>query len=132
MKKSNTKPFNLEIDVKSAVPIYEQIKSAVRIAVFGKQLAEGDQIVSIRELSTRHSINPITIMKAYSQLETEGLLQSRRGTGYFVQPPPKSGNGKRKKLLNREVSTFLNKMMTIGFSAADIVAEIQTVSGGIS
>ena len=81
MRKFETKSFELDVNVKSAIPIYEQIKDAVKISIFTEKLQEGDQIISIRELSTRYNINPITIMKAYNQLETEGYLYSRRGSG---------------------------------------------------
>ena len=134
MRKFDTKLFELAVDVKSAVPIYEQIKNAVKMAIFSEQLSEGDKLASIRDLSTRFNINPITIMKAYNQLESEGLLVSRRGSGYFVKSD-KSGVEKGKvEIFRKEVSGFLEKIAGMGFTAKDLLDELlkRTNQGGKS
>lgn len=128
MRKSDTKPFGLELDVKSAVPIYEQIKDAVRMAIFSGHLVEGDKVLSVRELAGRHSINPITIMKAYSQLEMEGLLYSRRGAGYFVKKDPGNFQQEKKKMLKTLITDFLKKISTLGFTIEDFLAELKLMT----
>jgi GntR family transcriptional regulator len=125
MKKYATKSFDLKVDVKSAVPIYEQIKDAIKISIFNGTLKEGDQLISIRELSNVHHVNPITIMKAYNQLESEGLLHSRRGSGYFVRANPAEVTAGQTELLRREVTGFLKKMAAMGFNARDLLQELQ-------
>lgn len=126
MTKTETKSFDLEVNVKSAVPIYEQIKNAVKLSLFSGRLAEGDQVVSIRELATRHNINPLTIMKAYSQLETEGFLHSRRGSGYFVSARDAGDREKKRALFKQEVADFLKRIGRLGFTARDLLAEVRT------
>lgn len=74
----------LEIDHHSGVPIYRQVIDHVRRQIMAGQLAEGDQLDSVRELAGRLRINPMTISKAYALLEVEGLLERRRGVGLFV------------------------------------------------
>ena len=130
MRKFETKSFDLDVNVKSAVPIYEQIKNAVKISIFTEKLRDGDQIVSIRELSTRYNINPITIMKAYNQLESEGYLFSRRGAGYYVKTDKRDcGKGKR-EILEMEVSRFLKKIAALGFNAKDLLIELNKYMEG--
>jgi GntR family transcriptional regulator len=126
MTKTETKSFDLEVNVKSAVPIYEQIKNAVKLSLFSGRLKEGDQVVSIRELATRHNINPLTIMKAYNQLENEGFLFSRRGSGYFVPARDTDDRKEKKKIFKQEVADFLKRIGRLGFTAKDLLAEVKT------
>ena len=74
----------LEIDHHSGVPIYRQIKDQVREQIMAGRLKEGDQLISVRELAAQLKVTPVTISKAYSALEAEGLLERRRGIGLFI------------------------------------------------
>lgn len=127
MKKNETVSFDLNIDVKSAIPIYEQIKDAIKMAIFSHQLQNNDKIVSVRSLSTRYQINPLTILKAYNQLEQEGFLLSRRGSGYYVQDNPEKDRKAKKALLKREVNGFFKKVAGLGFSLEDLQKELENI-----
>ena len=74
----------LEIDHHSGVPIYRQIKDQVREQIMAGRLKEGEQLVSVRELSEKLKVTPVTVSKAYSAMEAEGLLERRRGIGLFI------------------------------------------------
>ena len=74
----------LEIDHHSGQPIYRQVMEQIRRQILVGQLAEGQQLVSVRELAGQLNVNPMTISKAYGLLEMEGLLERRRGVGLFV------------------------------------------------
>jgi GntR family transcriptional regulator len=130
MKNFNTKSFELEVNVKSAIPIYEQIKNAAKWAIFSGHLADGDKLISIRELSARYNINPITIMKAYSQLESEGYLYSRRGSGYFVKAESKHSDHERHIMFQKEVSEFMKRISVLGFKASDLISELKKYQEG--
>ena len=67
------------LNPQSGVPIYRQILEQVRRMVASGQLAPGAALPSVRELALRHTVNPMTISRAYSMLETEGLLERNRG-----------------------------------------------------
>jgi GntR family transcriptional regulator len=79
----------LEIDYHSGVPIYRQVIEQIRHQIMAGQMPEGQQLVSVRELAVQLSVNPMTISKAYTLLETEGLVERRRGIGLFVAKVPK-------------------------------------------
>lgn len=68
----------------SAIPMYRQLMEQVRRLVSSGQLQPGDPLPSVRELALTHAVNPMTISKAYSLLETEGLLQRQRGKAMTV------------------------------------------------
>ncbi|MBE0534433.1 MAG: GntR family transcriptional regulator [Phycisphaerae bacterium] len=74
----------LEIDHHSGVPIYRQVMRQIRQQIMTDGLRPGDQVEPVRELAGRLKVNPMTISKAYSFLEAEGLLERRRGVGLFV------------------------------------------------
>jgi GntR family transcriptional regulator len=67
------------LNPQSGVPIYRQLLEQVRRMVSSGQLPPGSELPSIRDLALLHAINPMTISKAYSLLEAEGLLERNRG-----------------------------------------------------
>ena len=68
----------------SPEPIYRQLMEQLRRRVASGALAAGDEIPSVRELALSLAVNPMTVSKAYSLLETEGLLERRRGLSMVV------------------------------------------------
>lgn len=65
-------------------PIYRQIVEQVQRLVASGQLPAGAPLPSVREVAAVHAINPMTVSKAYSQLEAEGVLERLRGKGMAV------------------------------------------------
>lgn len=73
-----------QIHPAAAEPIYRQMVEQARRMIASGQLAAGDAIPSVREVAAHHAINPMTVSKAYSLLEMEGLLERHRGKGMVV------------------------------------------------
>jgi GntR family transcriptional regulator len=85
--------IRFRVDGRSAVPPYQQIAQQVRQALRMGVLAVGDQFPSVREVVAATAINPTTVLKAYRDLEREGLVEARTGHGTFARarppgPPP--------------------------------------------
>ena len=78
--------FAFSIQTGSAEPIYRQLVEHVRRRVASGQIRAGDEIPSVRELAQQLAVHPMTISKAYSLLEAEGLLERRRGLAMRVAP----------------------------------------------
>ncbi len=74
----------MQLDVMSRVPVYEQIVDEVERFMLTGAMKPGDQLPSVRGLSTELSINPNTILKAYGELDACGLIFSVPGRGYFI------------------------------------------------
>ena len=83
----------LSITPGSTEPIYRQLVEQVRRLVAGGQLAPGDELPSVREVASSLAVNPMTVSKAYSLLEAEGLLVRRRGLGMLVAERPSARVG---------------------------------------
>ena len=78
--------FEFSIHTGSAEPIYRQLVQHVRRRVASGQIRAGDELPSVRELAQQLAVHPMTISKAYSLLESEGLLERRRGLAMRVAP----------------------------------------------
>jgi GntR family transcriptional regulator len=68
----------------AAEPIYRQMVEQTRRMIASGQLTGGETLPSVREVAAHHAINPMTVSKAYSLLEMEGLLERQRGKGMVV------------------------------------------------
>ncbi|MCW6678612.1 GntR family transcriptional regulator [Anaerococcus sp. NML200574] len=84
----------------SPVPIYEQIKNAIRDEILKENVKAGDKLPSVRALARELSISILTVKKAYDELESEGFIESRQGLGTFVgkEDPNLRLEEKQKKL----------------------------------
>jgi GntR family transcriptional regulator len=85
--------ISFRVDGHSVVPPYLQIVQQVRQALRMGVLDVGDQLPTVREVVSATAINPNTVLKAYRDLEREGLVEARVGHGTFVLrrppgPPP--------------------------------------------
>jgi len=74
----------IEIDMKSDVPIYEQLKQSVILGIAQKQLAPGEELPSVRQLAADLSVNMHTVAKAYTHLKDKGFLSIHRNRGAVV------------------------------------------------
>ena len=72
------------IDPRSPTPIYAQIAARVRIAVAAGDLATGDSLPSVRALAGSLRVNPATVVQAYRELERDGVVEMRQGSGTFI------------------------------------------------
>jgi GntR family transcriptional regulator len=79
--------LHFHLDHRSGLPVYRQLMDQIKYYVAAGTLQVGDQLPSIRELAQTLVVNPTTIVKAYGELEHEGVIDMRQGKGAFV------GNG---------------------------------------
>ena len=85
--------ISFRVDSRSVVPPYLQIVQQVRQALRMGLLDVGDRLPAVREVVAATAVNPNTVLKAYRDLEREGLVEARAGQGTFVRgrppgPPP--------------------------------------------
>jgi GntR family transcriptional regulator len=76
--------LHFQINPHSGVPVYRQMIDQVKYYIASGTLNPGDQLPSIRELAQKLAINPTTVVRVYSDLEHEGILEMRHGKGAFV------------------------------------------------
>lgn len=74
----------IQINENSAEPLYHQIENQLRSLIVTGQLGEGTHLPSIREFAGSLNCSVITVRRVYQDLENEGLLRTKQGTGTFV------------------------------------------------
>jgi GntR family transcriptional regulator len=79
----------MQIEPQSPVPIFKQIADGIRGAVAAGVYRAGDLIPSVRAQALHLVVNPNTVQRAYEELEREGLIISKKGTGMIVSPDSK-------------------------------------------
>ena len=78
--------MNIIISNNSSIPIYEQIKIAIKQAIFSNELKEEDMLPSVRNMANDLKISFLTVKRAYDELEQEGYIKTVQGKGSFVAP----------------------------------------------
>ena len=74
----------IQINENSAEPLYHQIENQLRSLIITGQLGEGTHLPSIREFAGALNCSVITVRRVYQDLENEGLVRTKQGTGTFV------------------------------------------------
>ena len=116
----------LEIDHHSGVPIYRQVIRQIRQQIMTDGLQQGDRLETVRDLAARLKVNPMTISKAYSFLEAEGLVERKRGIGLFVAKVRKGQRGQiRAKLLNSIVNKAAITAIQLGVSEDEAIESLK-------
>jgi len=108
----------------SSEPIYRQLVEQVRRLVAGGQLAAGDELPSVREVASMLAVNPMTVSKAYSLLEAEGLLARRRGLGMVVaeQSSAQGSSRERAELLRPTLERAAREARELELDHATVLA----------
>jgi GntR family transcriptional regulator len=117
--------IRFRVDGRSPVPPYQQIVQQVRQALRMGVLGVGDQLPSVREVVAATAINPNTVLKAYRDLEREGLVEARPGHGTFVRgrpPGPPPGTHSR---LARTLATWVRQARAAGLDNEAIESLLQ-------
>ena len=108
------------VDAGSGVPIYRQLVQQVRRDVMLGRLQPGDQLPSVKEVVDSLSVNPNTVVKAFSELEHQGLVVRRQGVGTFVAAsPPVTSLPVAPKLL-APLARWVNRARQDGLSSEQI------------
>lgn len=103
----------------SGVPIYQQIADQLKSDILAGKLKEGDYLPSIRGLARDLKISVITTMKAYEQLEAEGLVTASQGKGFYV-------NAQDSEMLKEQHMRKVEEALQEAIHAADLAGMTHT------
>src|ERR1700749_4372823 len=117
--------MEFQVDPSTRVPIYRQLMDQIRLAVARGWLKTGGRLPSGRVLSRELVVNPNTIARVYTELEREGVLNTRPGMGVFVaEPQADLSAATRRQRLSEIIDGFLTDAVHLGFSAEDVLAAV--------
>jgi GntR family transcriptional regulator len=115
--------MQFQIDIASRTPIYRQLAGQIREAIARGRLRTEERLPSVRDLSRQLVINPNTVARVYTELEREGVLNTRPGLGVFVaQPRTDITRRARRERLLALTDELLTEAVHLGFSAAEVQA----------
>lgn len=118
--------IGFRLDARSNVVPYLQLVEQVRQALRIGLLETGDQLPTVRDVARELAINPNTVLKAYRELELEGLVDGRPGQGTFVLRSLAGPSLANQAGLRRELLGWLRRARRAGLDGDDIIALIQT------
>jgi GntR family transcriptional regulator len=114
--------IEFHLDARSGVAPYLQIVQQVRQALLLGLLSEGDQLPTVKQVVSKVAINPNTVLKAYRDLEREGLVAPKPGVGTFVTRTLGQASLTEHGPLRRELAAWLGRARDAGLAEAEIEA----------
>jgi GntR family transcriptional regulator len=104
-------------------PIYRQLRDRVVAMILDGVLKEGDPLPSVRNVAAEYRVNPLTVLKGYQQLVDEGLVETRRGLGMFINMGARSMllQGERQKFLGEEWPRIHATIQRLGLIAEELL-----------
>jgi GntR family transcriptional regulator len=114
--------IEFHLDAHTGVAPYLQLIHQVRQALRLGLLSEGDQLPTVKDVVGRLAINPNTVLKAYRELEYEGLVAARPGLGTFVTRTLSDGSLAALGPLRRELQRWIGKARRTGLDDESIEA----------
>jgi GntR family transcriptional regulator len=114
--------IEFSLDTRSGVSPYLQVVHQVRRALRLGLLAEGDQLPTVKDVVARLAINPNTVLKAYRELERDGLVAARPGVGTFVTRTLADSSLAAHEPLRRDLARWFAKARLAGLDEESIEA----------
>ena len=113
--------FHITITTGAGTPIYRQIIEQVRLGVATGALNAGDSMPSVRTLAEQNLVNPNTVVKAYSELVRDGVLEPHHGKGFFVAEKRQVySEAERRRRLRQALDAFVQEAVFLDFSDDEI------------
>jgi len=112
--------FRFNIDFDSPMALYQQVIHLIKMEILCGRLKNGDLLPPIRELAKILKLNPNTVAKAYYNLEDEGFIVSRKGSGNWVNTKKLKLDSLRAGMIEDEFKAFLEKAFSLGADEKDI------------
>lgn len=125
-------PDIFRITTGSSEPIYRQMVEQLRRLSVAGHIQPGDDMPSVREVASELGINPMTVSKSYSQLETLGLLERRRGMGMVVAAHKEqdAGQAERLELLRPGMERLAEEARQLELQPTAVIALLRTIMKG--
>ncbi|HET7184606.1 MAG TPA: GntR family transcriptional regulator [Terriglobales bacterium] len=104
-------------------PIYRQLRDRVVAMILDGVLMEGDPLPSVRTVAAEYRVNPLTVLKGYQQLVDEGLVETRRGRGMFINAGARNLllAGERQRFLGEEWPRIFATIQRLGLKAEQLL-----------
>jgi GntR family transcriptional regulator len=104
-------------------PIYRQLRDRMAAMILDGVLKEGDPLPSVRTVAAEYQVNPLTVLKGYQELVDEGLVETKRGRGMFINAGARSLllQGERQKFLGEEWPRVHATIQRLGLKVEELL-----------
>ncbi len=124
--------MNLYVSPGDELPLYRQIIRQITDGIAGARLKPGDKLPSHRELATQLVIAPLTVKKAYDELEQGGLIETQRGRGTFVRRRlPRAHDGDSRERLRDTAQRLLSQAALSGVPFSEVLDLLEEIREGM-
>jgi GntR family transcriptional regulator len=124
--------MQLHVNPSDELPIYRQIVRQITDAIAGGRMVAGERLPSHRDLAEQLVIAPLTVKKAYDELEREGLIATQRGRGTFVsERVPAVGLAERRERLRDPAQRLLSQAALSGVPFREVLKLLEEVEKGM-
>jgi len=114
--------MDFSIDPQSGVPFYRQIIERVKYGIVRGVLSPGDQLPTVRQLAADLSVNLNTVVRAYREMEIQGVLDTQQGSGTFVaNHRPDIGELEMAQKLDQVITELLARAHGYGLTFEDVL-----------
>ena len=118
--------MQIRISQDDGTPIYQQVVSQIKLLVSSSRLSEGEQLPAVRKLAEQLLINPNTVARAYRELESSGVVVSRRGSGVFVSDSVSPLSRREKnRILNERIDALHAEAIQLDFDLDSVVTLVR-------
>jgi GntR family transcriptional regulator len=106
-------------------PVYLKLRDLIAAGIIEGRYREGDMLPSVRAFAAEQGANPLTVAKAYSQFQADGLIDVQRGVGMFVTPgaADRLRESERRRFLDEEWPAIRTRMDRLGLDPAALLHE---------
>lgn len=114
--------MDINLNLSDGVPIYRQIVNQVKYLVASGLLQPGEELPPIRTLALQLKVTPNTIVKAYDELDSAGVIDKRRGSGSFVSEARSLlATRERRRIVDQRIDALLAEAHQLNFTADDVL-----------
>ena len=115
----------LKINFEADSPIYEQIITQIKKQVARGELEPGSKLPSQRAMARKLEVNPNTVQRAYREMETRELVETKRGRGTFIHHSQQVVERVKQELVTTALDKFWQEMQSLDYSQAEIVEAVK-------
>jgi GntR family transcriptional regulator len=122
--------INFKLDKQSYVPFYRQLVDIILSSISAGTILPGERLPTIRDMAVKLEVNPNTVVKAYSQLQLLGFVDTQQGTGVFVRPQPPAQEEKsaeNQRALEELCRDFLSRAQLQNLSIDDVIEYLRSI-----